>query len=358
MPSDASTLFQPLQLGTLTLPNRIVMAPMTRNRAERATDAPHELNARYYAQRASAGLLITEASQISREGQGYVWTPGIYTDAQVAGWRKVTDAVHAAGGRIVVQLWHVGRISHTALQENGAAPVAPSAIRANTQTFIETGFVDVSEPRALRLDEIPRVIADFERAARNAKAAGFDGVEIHAANGYLLHQFLADSANRRTDAYGGSIENRARLTLEVVDAVLKVWEPGRVGIRLSPAPVQDAFDSDPAALYGHVVRELDRRSLAYVHFIEAPVEGLDYDALRRAFRGVYIANGGYTRERAIGDVESGRVDAVAFGRPFIANPDLVDRLRLDAPLNEPDRATFYGGGPEGYIDYPTLDRAA
>lgn len=358
MSSDASPLFQPLQLGTLTLPNRIVMAPLTRNRAERGTDAPHELNARYYAQRASAGLLITEASQISREGQGYVWTPGIYTDAQVAGWRKVTDAVHAAGGRIVIQLWHVGRISHTALQENGAAPVAPSAIRAKAQTFIESGFVDVSEPRALRLDEIPRVIADYERAARNAKAAGFDGVEIHAANGYLLNQFLADSANRRTDAYGGSVENRARLTLEVVDAVLKVWEPGRVGIRLSPGPVQDASDSDPAALYGHVVRELDRRGLAYVHFIEAPVEGLDYGALRAAFRGVYIANGGYTRERAVADIESGRVDAVAFGRPFIANPDLVDRLHLDAPLNEPDRATFYGGGPEGYIDYPTLDRAA
>jgi N-ethylmaleimide reductase len=358
MPTDVSTLFQPLQLGALTLPNRIVMAPLTRNRADHATDAPHELNARYYAQRASAGLLITEASQISREGQGYIWTPGIYTDEQIAGWRKVTDAVHAAGGRIVMQLWHVGRISHTALQENGAAPVAPSAIRANAQTFIESGFVEVSEPRALTLDEIPRIVADYEQAARNAKAAGFDGVEIHAANGYLLAQFLSDSANRRTDAYGGSIENRARLVLEVTDAVLRVWEPGRVGIRLSPGPVQDAFDSDPAALYGHLVRELDRRKLAYVHFIEAPVEGLDYGELRRAFRGVYIANGGYTRERAIEAVETGQADAVAFGRPFIANPDLVARLRLNAPLNEPDRATFYGGGPEGYIDYPTLDRAA
>lgn len=358
MPSDASILFQPLQLGSLTLPNRIVMAPLTRNRADRATDAPHELNARYYAQRASAGLLISEASQISREGQGYVWTPGIYTPEQIAGWRKVTDAVHAAGGRIVIQLWHVGRISHTALQESGAAPVAPSAVRANAQTFIESGFVEVSEPRELRLDEIPRVVADYEQAARNAKAAGFDGVEIHAANGYLLAQFLSDSANRRTDAYGGSIENRARLVVEVADAVLKVWEPGRVGIRLSPGPVQDAFDSDPAALYGHLVRELDRRTLAYVHVIEAPVEGLDYGELRRAFRGVYIANGGYTRERAVQAVEAGRADAVAFGRPFIANPDLVERLRRDAPLNEPDRATFYGGGPEGYVDYPTLDRAA
>ncbi|MDQ4134565.1 MAG: alkene reductase [Pseudomonadota bacterium] len=358
MPSDASILFQPLQLGALTLPNRIVMAPLTRNRADRATDAPYELNARYYAQRASAGLLITEASQISREGQGYIWTPGIYTPEQIAGWRKVTDAVHAAGGRIVIQLWHVGRVSHTSLQENGAAPVAPSAIRAKAQTYIETGFADVSEPRALRLDEIPRVVADYERAARNAKEAGFDGIEIHAANGYLLDQFLSDASNRRTDAYGGSIENRSRLTLEVVEAVLRVWEPGRVGIRLSPGPTNDVVDSNPAPLFGYLVGELDKRKLAYIHLIEAPVEGLDYGDLRRAFRGVYIANGGYTRERAIEAIESGRVDAVAFGRPFIANPDLVQRLRLDAPLNEPARATFYGGGPEGYIDYPTLDRAA
>jgi 2,4-dienoyl-CoA reductase-like NADH-dependent reductase (Old Yellow Enzyme family) len=222
------------------------MAPLTRNRADRATDAPYELNARYYAQRASAGLLITEASQISREGQGYIWTPGIYTPEQIAGWRKVTDAVHAAGGRIVIQLWHVGRVSHTSLQENGAAPVAPSAIRAKAQTYIETGFADVSEPRALRLDEIPRVVADYERAARNAKEAGFDGIEIHAANGYLLDQFLSDASNRRTDAYGGSIENRSRLTLEVVEAVLRVWEPGRVGIRLSPGPTNDVVDSNPA----------------------------------------------------------------------------------------------------------------
>jgi N-ethylmaleimide reductase len=225
-------------------------------------------------------------------------------------------------------------------------------------TFLESGFAEVSEPRALRLDEIPRLVADYERAARNAREAGFDGIEIHAANGYLLDQFLSDSSNHRTDAYGGSIENRARLVLEVTEAVLKVWEPGHVGIRLSPGPVADAFDSTPQATFGYLVEKLDKLGLAYVHFIETPVEGLDYGALRRAFRGVYIANGGFTRETAIAAIESGRADAVAFGRPFIANPDLVDRLRLNAPLNEPDRSTFYGGGPEGYIDYPTLDRAA
>ena len=358
MSPQNNPLFQPSQLGSIKLPNRVVMAPLTRNRADRATGAPHDLNARYYAQRSSAGLIISEATQISQQGQGYIWTPGIYTPEHVAGWRKVTYAVHAAGGRIVNQLWHVGRVSHTSLQKDGAAPVAPSAIRANTQTFIETGFVDVSEPRPLALDEIPGVISDHQQGARNAKEAGFDGVEIHAANGYLLDQFLSDNANQRTDGYGGSIEKRSRLVLEVVEAILKVWEPGRVGIRLSPGPTNDAVDSNPQALFGYLLGELNSFGLAYVHVIEAPVTGLDYGALRRAFNGAYIANGGYTRESAIEALGEGRADLVAFGRPFIANPDLVERFRLNAPLNEPDRTTFYGGGAEGYTDYPVLERAA
>ncbi len=358
MSSRSEPLLEPFQLGAMKLPNRVVMAPLTRNRADHVTGAPTDLNARYYAQRASAGLIISEATQISRQGQGYVWTPGIYSPEHVRGWRKVTDAVHAAGGRIVNQLWHVGRMSHTSLQEDAAAPVAPSAIRAKAQTFLETGFVDVSEPRALALAEIPGIIRDHEQGARNARAAGFDGVEIHAANGYLLDQFLSDNANRRTDRYGGSIENRARLVLEVVEAVLRVWQPGRVGIRLSPGPTHDAADSNPQALFGHLLGELARFGLAYVHLIETPVDGLDYRALRRRFGGPYIANGGYTRERAIEALGEGHADLVAFGRAFIANPDLVERFRRDAPLNEPDRATFYGGGADGYTDYPALESAA
>jgi N-ethylmaleimide reductase len=362
--ANATALFEPFRLGDLALPNRIVMAPLTRNRASRGTDAPHDLNARYYVQRASAGLLITEASQISRQGQGYIWTPGIYTAEQVAGWRKVTESVHSAGGRIVIQLWHVGRVSHVDLQAGGAAPVAPSAIRARTKTYLESGFADVSEPRALELSEIADIVGDYETGARLAQEAGFDGVEIHAANGYLLDQFMKDGSNKRTDAYGGSIENRTRLTLEVAEAVAAVWGPGRVGIRLSPAPVNDAADSDPQALFGHVVDGLDRLGLAYIHVIEGQTGGardaipFDYGALRRAFRGAYIANNGYTRELAAEAVASGAADLVAFGKAYIANPDLVERFRLNAPLNEPDKATFYGGDARGYIDYPALERAA
>lgn len=358
MSPHSNSLLSALQAGSLNLPNRVVMAPLTRNRADHETGAPTELNARYYAQRASAGLIISEATQISQQGQGYIWTPGIYTPDQILGWRKVTEAVHAAGGRIVNQLWHVGRVSHTSLQEGGAAPVAPSAIRAKAQTFIEGGFADVSEPRALGIDEIPGIIRDYEQAARNAKDAGFDGIEIHAANGYLLDQFLSDNANHRTDAYGGSIENRIRLVIEVVEAALKVWEPGRVGIRISPGNTNDALDSNPAALFGSLVQAIDRFDLAYLHVIEAPADELDYGDLRRSFHGGYMANGGYTHERALEAIANGKADLVAFGRPFIANPDLVERFRFNAPLNEPDRATFYGGGPEGYVDYPVLDRAA
>lgn len=364
MSAHPNILFEPFRFGSLSLPNRLVMAPLTRNRATPGTDAPHVLNAAYYAQRAAAGLLISEGSQVSRQGQGYLRTPGIYSPSQVAGWRQVTDAVHAAGGRIAIQLWHVGRVSHVSLQENGAAPVAPTALRAKTKTFIEGGFVEVSEPRALAREEIPGILRDWENAARNAKEAGFDAVEIHGANGYLLDQFMKDGTNHRTDAYGGSIANRARLAVEVAEAVLKVWDRERVGMRLSPAPVQDAEDSDPQTLFGHVVERLSDLGLGFVHVIEGATQGdrtaggLDYGALRSAFKGAYIANNGYTRALAADAIGSGRADLVSFGRPFLANPDLVDRFRLDAPLNEPDRTTFYGGDARGYTDYPILERAA
>jgi N-ethylmaleimide reductase len=351
-------------LGALDLPNRIVMAPLTRNRATHGTDAPNALMAEYYRQRATAGLLISEATQISQQGQGYIWTPGIYTEAQVEGWRGVTQVVHAAAGRIFIQLWHVGRISHTSLQPGGGQPVAPSAIRAKTKTFVESGFVDVSEPRALELDEIPLIVRDYLQAAENAARAGFDGVEIHAANGYLLDQFLKDGTNHRTDSYGGSIENRARLTLEVTDAILRVLPKGKVGIRISPvSPANDAVDSEPEKLFFYLVEELNKRGIAYVHAIEGVTGGprdnrpFDFAALRKTFNGAYIANNGYTRELALETVERGDADLIAFGVPFIANPDLVARLRANAPLNAPDKARFYGGGAEGYTDYPVLDQA-
>lgn len=362
---DASPLFLPFELGDLRLKNRVVMAPLTRNRATKGTDAPNELNATYYRQRASAGLIITEASQISQEGQGYIWTPGIYSEAQIAGWRKVTEAVHFEGGLIFIQLWHVGRVSHVSLQPGGAQPVAPSAIAARTRTFIETGFADVSEPRALRLDEIPRIIADYAKAAENAKLAGFDGVEIHAANGYLIDQFLKDGTNRRTDAYGGSIENRARFALEVTDAILNVWDRSRVGVRLSPvSPANDAVDSEPARIFTYLAEALGARKIAYLHVIEGATGGprdiapFDFPALRRAFGGAYIANNAYTRELAVEALRENRADLIAFGKFFISNPDLVERLRTGAPLAEPHPETFYGGGEEGYIDYPTLRGAA
>jgi N-ethylmaleimide reductase len=361
MSRDAAALFTPFRLGDLDLPNRVVMAPLTRNRATRGTDAPHDLNALYYRQRAAAGLIISEASQISQQGQGYIWTPGAYSEAQVAGWRKVTDAVHAAGGRMFIQLWHVGRVSHQALQPNGQAPVAPSAIRAKTKTVLENGFTEVSEPRALETHEIAGVVADYAHAAESAKQAGFDGVEIHGANGYLIDQFLRDGSNKRTDAYGGPIENRVRFALEVVDAVLKVWGPRRVGVRVAPvSPANDIQDSNPTALFGELVEKLDARGLAYIHVVEGATGGardnfpFDFVALRRAFSGAYIANNGYTRKMAIDAIDSGTADLIAFGLPFIANPDLVQRLRIGAPLAEVDRATLYGGGEKGYTDYPVL----
>ena len=359
--STSSSLFAPFRLGDLELPNRIVMAPLTRNRATHGSDAPNALNATYYRQRASAGLIVTEATQISKEGQGYAWTPGLYDDAQVAGWRQVTAGVHAAGGRIYVQLWHVGRVSHVSLQPGGGAPVAPSALRARTKTYIETGFADTSEPRALAIDEIPRLLADYEKAARNARAVGFDGVEIHAANGYLLDQFMRDGTNQRTDAYGGSVENRLRLTLEVVDAITKIWSKSRVGIRISPvSPSNDMSDGSPASVFLPLAEQLGARGLSYLHVVEGATGGardvgdFDFSALRSAFSGAYIANNGYSRELAAEALADERADLIAFGRPFLANPDLVERLRRGEELNEPDKATFYGGDSRGYTDYPAL----
>ena len=362
---DASVLFQPFSLGSIAVKNRIAMAPLTRNRASRGTDAPNELNVEYYRQRAGAGLIITEATQISQQGQGYIWTPGIYSPAQLEGWKAVTDAVHAEGGTIIAQLWHVGRVSHTVLQPGGGQPVAPSAITANTKTYIESGFAPVSEPRALARDEIAGIVADFAQAAENARAAGFDGIELHGAHGYLLDQFLRDGSNTRTDDYGGSIENRVRLTLEVVEAVCKVFGRDRVGIRISPvSPANDARDSDPQALFNHLVGRLDVAGIAFIHVVEGATRDdrdylpFDYAALRRSFGGAYIANNLLDRALAIEAIESGRADMVAFGRLFIANPDLPERLRLDAPLNTPDTATFYGGDARGYTDYPALAETA
>lgn len=355
-----ATLFDSYTLGAIPLANRIVMAPLTRNRAA-AGFVPGPFAADYYAQRATAGLLIAEATQVSQQGQGYQDTPGIYSDAQVDGWRVVTDRVHAAGGKIFLQLWHVGRISHVDLQENGGAPVAPSAIRAEAKTFVGNAFVDTSTPRALALDEIPGIVEDFRRAAANAIRAGFDGVEVHGANGYLLDQFAKDGANQRTDAYGGSIENRARLMLEVTKAVVAEVGADRTGIRISPvSPASGISDSNPQPLFDYIVDHLSALDLVYLHVIEGATGGdrdfapFDYASLRRRFANTYMANNGYTFELATKAVEAGAADLVAFGQPYIANPDLVERFRQHAPLNTIDQDTLYGGGAKGYTDYPTL----
>ena len=353
------TLFEPYALGGITLANRIVMAPLTRNRAA-AGLVPSEFAAEYYAQRASAGLSITEATQVSKQAQGYQDTPGLYTSEQIAGWQKVTDAVHAKGGRIFVQLWHVGRVSHVDLL-GGDAPVAPSAIRAATKTFVNNGFADVSEPRALELDELPGIVNDFRQAAANAIKAGFDGVEVHGANGYLLEQFAKDGANVRTDAYGGSIENRARLMLEVTAAVAEEIGAERTGIRISPvSPANGISASDPQAQYDYIVDQLEALGIAYIHVVEGATGGprdvapFDYASLRRRFSKTYIANNGYGLELATSHLTDGKADLIAFGRPFIANPDLVERLQIGAPLADINPATIYGGGAAGYTDYPRL----
>lgn len=361
--SDA-TLFQPYPLGPLTLANRIVMAPLTRNRAGQGL-VPSPLASTYYAQRASAGLIITEATQVSAQAQGYQDTPGLYTQDQIDGWRTVTDAVHARGGHIFVQLWHVGRISHVDLQPGNAAPVSASALRAQTKTFVNNGFVDVSEPRALDIDELPAIVDDFRQAAANAIAAGFDGVEIHSANGYLLEQFIKDGANQRTDAYGGSVENRARLLLEVTAAVAREIGADRTGVRISPVSPANAIStvSDPQPQYDYIVDQLSALGIVYLHVVEGATGGprdvapFDFDGLRRRFNGTYLANNGYDLQLASARVSEGKADLVAFGRPFISNPDLVERLKRGAALAALNPATLYGGGAEGYTDYPTLAEA-
>ncbi|WGR98362.1 alkene reductase [Bradyrhizobium sp. ISRA443] len=359
--SQSTKLFEPFKLGPLTLPNRLVMAPLTRNRAVPPGMVPSPLAVDYYAQRASAGLLISEASQVSQQGQGYQDTPGIYSKEQVEGWKKVTDRVHERGGRIFIQLWHVGRISHTSLQPGGGKPVAPSAIRAKGKTFVNGTFTDISEPRALELSEIPGIIDDFKRGTANALAAGFDGVEIHGANGYLLDQFARNGTNKRTDAYGGSIENRAKLMLEVSKAVAAEAGADRTGIRISPVtPANDASDSNPQPLFDYIVDHLNALKLAYIHVIEGATGGprdiapFDYASLRTRFKQAYIANNGYDFALANKGLDAGAADLIAFGKPFISNPDLVERLKKGAPLNDWDKATFYGGGAKGYTDYPTL----
>jgi N-ethylmaleimide reductase len=367
-----ATLFDPIKAGDLALSNRIVMAPLTRNRSPNAV--PGDLSVTYYRQRAGAGLIVTEATAITQQGQGYADVPGLYAPEQLAGWKRVTDAVHEAGGKIVVQLWHVGRISHNSLQPGGGKPVSSSAIRAKSKTYLikpdgSGEFAETSEPRALERDEIPGIVEDYRRAAKAAiEVAGFDGVEIHGANGYLIDQFLRSGSNHRTDEYGGSIENRARFLFEVVDAVIGAVGAGRTGIRLSPVtPANDSSDPEPQPLFNHVASGLGARGLAYIHVIEGATGGardfrqgekdFDYASFKTGYReaggkGAWLVNNGYDKELAEAAVAEGRADLVAFGKLFIANPDLVNRLMNNLELNTPNKETFYGGGAEGYTDYP------
>lgn len=364
-------LLSPLKVGQQTLNNRVVMAPLTRSRASQPGDVPSALNVEYYAQRATAGLIVSEATQVSRQGQGYALTPGIYTDAQEAGWKEVVQAVHAKGGRMALQLWHVGRISHSLLQENGAAPVAPSALIAQgAQCFViqpdgTQANVPTETPRALATEELPGIVAQYRQAAARGQRAGFDFQEVHAANGYLLNQFLATNSNQRTDAYGGTLENRARLTLEVLDAVIAEIGAAKVGVRLSPHfAAHDMADAETEAATLYLAKAFSQRGIAYLHIAEPDWAGGPEltDAfraqLRAAFNGALIFCGGYTAAEADALIDQGVGDAVAFGRPFIANPDLVERFRQGAELNTPDRTTFYGGAAKGYTDYPTLDQRA
>lgn len=360
--TEITPLFDSIEMGELTLSNRVFMAPLTRNRSE-ADGTPKTMAQTYYHQRSSAGLIFTEATQISDMAKGYLDTPGIYENSHVLGWKKITEAVHAGGGQIFCQLWHVGRISHTSLLPDGKSPVAPSAIRADTQTFTGEGQQDCSEPVALDKNGIEQTLKDYAHAALCAKNAGFDGVEIHSANGYLLDQFLQDGTNKREDEYGGSIENRTRLLREVLEAVMGVWPAARIGVRLSPlGHANDIQDSDKEKTFSFIYKMLSDFKLAYLHVVEQ-FPGSDLDGkdekliknLRKKFDGFYISNGDYDAERAVHAIESGHANAVTFGRPFIANPDLPERLRLGAELNEPNPDTFYGGDETGYTDYPFLD---
>jgi N-ethylmaleimide reductase len=359
--SEAKDLFSPYHLGDLTLANRLVLSPMTRGRAIEG-NVPNPLAATYYAQRASAGLLITEASQVSPQGVGYIRTPGLHSAAQVDGWKNVTEAVHQAGGKIFAQLWHVGRVSHSDFH-NGALPVAPSALEVAGEAFTHNGKVKIPTPRALALNELPDIVGQFQSAAQNAKAGGFDGVELHGANGYLLDQFLRDGANHRTDTYGGSIQNRARFPLEVVEAVIDVWGAERVGYKLSPHFAGYSMsDSNPVETFSYLAKQLDALQIAYLHIGEAIAGPMVAPAgtvrvapiLRELFGGAMIVNGGYDAQSGNAAVTRGEADLVAFGVPFLANPDLPARYRKAAPLNAPDQTTFYAGEEKGYIDYPAL----
>ncbi|QET02169.1 MULTISPECIES: alkene reductase [Cupriavidus] len=365
-------LFKPIKVGPYKLPHRVVMGPLTRSRALRPGNIPSQLNACYYAQRATAALIVSEATQVSMQGQGYAWTPGIHSPAQVEGWRLVADAVHEAQGLMFMQLWHVGRISHPSLQPDEMLPVAPCALQPKAEAFIENErgegvIAPCVKPRALQPEEMPYVVRQYFRGARNAKAAGMDGVEVHGANGYLLDQFLLSGTNSRADEYGGSIERRARLLLEVVETVCEVWGPDRVGVRLSPlGTFNDMHDDDPEATFSYVVEKLNRYGLAYLHIVNPALASTGEDVaaierakrmsqmIRRTYRGVLMVAGGFDGRDAEKWIEDGNADLIAFGRLFIANPDLPERLRLHAALNSPDPTTFYGGGERGYTDYPTL----
>jgi N-ethylmaleimide reductase len=355
-----STLLSPIDMGPLTLPNRIVMAPMTRCRVGR-NGVPGEINATYYAQRASAGLIVSEACAVSPQAIGYINTPGIYNEEQENGWRKVTDAVHAKGGRIFLQLWHVGRISHPSLQPDGGLPVAPSAVKPEGKAFTYEGMIPFVTPRALSIEEISGIVEEFRAAATRALRSGFDGIEIHAANGYLIDQFLRDKTNRRDDAYGGPVENRLRFLMEVIDAVTGVWGPQRVGVRISPTnDYNDIADSDPESLFTALVDRLTPLGLAYLHVLEGGIQGmaspvsLDYDKLSEHYQGLYMANNGYDETKAESTLTKGAADLISFGIPFIANPDLPERFAGGFPLSDPDPDTFYMGKENGYIDYPAL----
>jgi N-ethylmaleimide reductase len=358
MSSGTDNLLSPITIGPNTLRNRMVMAPLTRNRAGDG-NVPQAMNVKYYRQRASAGLIISEATQVSAEGVGYPATPGIHSPEQVAGWKEVTRAVHDEDGLIFLQLWYCGRISHPDLLPNNQQPVSASAIRAQGDAVTFEGMKPFVEPRALETDELPDIVDQYRKAAINAKEAGFDGVEVHAANGYLLDQFLRDGTNQRQDNYGGSLENRARLLLEVVDAVTGIWEPSQVGVRISPDnSFNDIHDSDPQALFNYVAEVLNLKQLGYLHVVEGGFMGehaVDYDQIRQRFTGKYMANLGYDREKAEAAIASGHADLVSFGTLFLANPDLVARFRAGAELNTPDQDTFYGGDEHGYTDYPFMD---
>ena len=369
---DTNVLFQPYRLGPFTLPHRIVMAPLTRSRARQPGNVPSSLAACYYAQRASAALIVSEATQVSMQGQGYAWTPGIHSPEQVEAWHRVTKAVHQANGLIFNQLWHVGRISHPALQPDNMLPVAPSAIIPEGKAFIENErgegqLVPFVRPRALNIEEMPYIVRQYERAARNAQTADFDGVEIHAANGYLLDQFIETGTNRRTDAYGGPVENRARLLFEVAEALMPIWGPDRIGVRLSPmGKLNDIHDDNPEATFGYIAERLSDYGFAYLHIVNPAMEQMQngqepdpralkmVNLIRKKYRGTLIVAGGFGADTAARWLREGKADLIAFGRKFIANPDLPERIRLGAPLNTDDPTTYYGGGEKGYTDYPSL----